>query len=162
MVRIYLSLGSNLGDKLANLKKTIYYLKKNIKVLKISKFYKTEPVGYKNQDWFLNCTVEAETDINPLDLLKLLKSIEKKLKRVKTWKYGPRTIDIDIIFYGDKVTKTRKLVIPHPRMHRRLFVLEPLSNIKPNLVHPTIKNTIIELKNNVKNKVHVHRWRSDL
>ena len=159
MVRVYLGLGSNLGDKSANLKKAIYYLKKNIKVVKISAFYKTEPVGYKNQDWFLNCVVEAEAEIKPLDLLKLLKSIEKKLKRVKTIKYGPRTIDIDILFYGDEIIKSKKLIVPHPRMHKRLFVLEPLSRINQNLIHPKIKKTIMELKNNLKNKKSIEVYK---
>ena len=152
MVRIYLGLGSNLGNKPANLKRAIIHLKKIIKVRKISAFYKTEPVGYKNQGWFLNCAVEAETGIKPLDLLKLLKSIEKKLKRVKTIKYGPRTIDIDILFYGDKIIKSKKLIVPHPGMHKRLFVIEPLSSINPNFVHPIIKKTIKELKNNLQHK----------
>lgn len=162
MVKAYLGLGSNLGNKSANLKKAISYLKKYIKVTKMSAFYKTEPVGYKNQDWFLNCAVEAETGIKPLDLLKLLKSIEKKLKRAKTIKYGPRTIDIDILFYGNNIMKTKKLVIPHPRMHKRLFVLEPLSSIKPGLVHPKIKKTIIQLKNTLKNKKGVELYKPKL
>ena len=158
MVKVYLGLGSNLGNKSANLKKAIYYLKKNIEVVKISAFYKTEPVGYKNQDWFLNCVVEAEAEIKPLDLLKSLKSIEKKLKRVKTIKYGPRTIDIDILFYGDKIIKSKKLIVPHQRMHKRLFVIEPLSSINPNFVHPIIKKTIKELKNNLRHKKGVELY----
>ena len=162
MVKVYLGLGSNLGNKSANLKKAISYLKKYVKVTKISAFYKTEPVGYKNQDWFLNCVIEVETEIKPLYLLKLLKSIEKKLKRAKAIKYGPRTMDIDILFYGDNIMKTKKLAIPHPRMHKRLFVLEPLSTIKPDLVHPKIRKTIMELKNNLKNKKGVELYKPEL
>ena len=160
MAKVYLSLGSNLGNKLSNLKRAIHHLKKNIKVLKISPFYKTEPVGYKNQDWFLNCVVEAETGIKPLELLRLLKLIEKKLKRVKTIKYGPRTMDIDILSYGDRIIKSKKIIVPHPRMHKRLFVLEPLSRINENLIHPKLRKTIRELKNKIKNKKSVELYTS--
>ena len=159
MVKVYLGLGSNLGNKLLNLRRAIRHLKKNIKVLRVSPFYKTEPVGYKNQDWFLNCVAEAQTKIKPMDLLKLAKSTEKKLKRAKTTRYGPRTMDIDIIFYGDQIIKSKKLAIPHPRMHKRLFVLEPLSEINKNLVHPKLRKTVIELKNNIKNKKGVELYK---
>lgn len=157
MVKVYLGLGSNLGNKSSNIKKAINNIKKKLKINKISPLYKTEPVGYKNQDWFLNCVVEAETKIKPLALLKFLKSIEKKLKRVDTIRYGPRTIDIDILFYGDEIVKTKKLIVPHPRMHKRLFVLEPLSKINPSLVHPKIKKTIKELKNKIKKEQYLNR-----
>ena len=155
MAKVYLSIGSNVGNKLINMKKAITSIKKNLRVTKISPIYKTEPVGYKKQDWFLNCAVEAETDMEPFKLLSFLKSIEKRLKRKKVFRYGPRTMDIDIIFYGDKILKSGKLVIPHPRMHRRLFVLEPLSRISPNFVHPEYKKTIEELKNKLKSKKEV-------
>lgn len=162
MVRVYLSLGSNLGNKLENLKKSINCLKKYAKIVKISPVYKTEPVGYKKQDWFLNCAVEAETKLSPLKLLSLLKSIEKKLERKKTIRYGPRTIDIDILFYDNKIMQSRKLIIPHPRMYRRLFVLEPLSKLNPNLVHPALKKTIKELKNQLKNKNGVQLYKQKI
>lgn len=150
MVKVYLGVGSNLGNKSSNIKRAINNIKKKLKINKISQLYKTEPVGCKNQDWFLNCVVEAETKIKPMALLEFLKSIEKKLKRVKTIRYGPRTIDIDILFYGDEIVKTKKLIVPHPRMHRRLFVLEPFAEINQNFIHPKLKKTIIELKNTIK------------
>lgn len=162
MVKVYIGLGSNLGNKLSKIKKAISYIKKYLEITRISPVYKTEPVGYKNQDWFLNCVLEAETDIKPLDLLKFFKSIEKKLKRVKKIKYGPRTIDIDILLYGDKIINLKNLIIPHPRMYKRLFVLEPLSSIKPGLVHPKIKKTIKNLKNNLKNKKGVELYKPKL
>ena len=150
MTKVYLGLGSNVGDKLSNIKKAINHIKKTLKIKKISPVYKTEPVGYKKQDWFLNCSVEAETDKKPLALLNFLKSIEKKLKRKETFKFGPRTIDIDILFYDDKIIKSKKLIIPHPRLHKRFFVLEPLGKINPNFTHPKYKKTIMELKNKLK------------
>ena len=159
MAKVYLGLGSNVGNKLTNIKKTVSHLKKILKVKKISPVYKTEPVGYKHQDWFLNCVVEAETHNKALELLNLLKSIEKKLKRKKTFKYGPRTIDIDIIFYGDKLIKTKKLTIPHPRLHKRLFVLEPLNEICPGFVHPILKKTIAQLRKNFKQKNGVELYK---
>lgn len=152
MVKIYLGLGSNVGNKSSNIKKAINHIKKNLRIIKISPIYKTEPVGYKKQDWFLNCVVEAETDKKPMGLLAFFKSIEKKLKREKIFKYGPRTIDIDILFYGNEIIKTKNLQIPHPRMHRRLFVLEPLSKINPSFVHPKLGKKIKELKNQIKSK----------
>lgn len=161
MAKVYLCLGSNVGNKLNNIKKAINHIKKNLKIIKISPVYKTEPMGYKKQEWFLNCVVEAETDKKPLALLNFLKSIEKKLKRKKTFRYGPRTIDIDIIFYDDKIIKSKKLIIPHPRMHSRLFVLEPVSKINPNFIHPKYKKTIIELKNKLKNKSAVELYRKN-
>jgi 2-amino-4-hydroxy-6-hydroxymethyldihydropteridine diphosphokinase len=147
MAKVYLGLGSNIGDKLSNIRKAINYAKKKMRVTKISPIYKTEPVGYKKQDWFLNCVIEAKTDSNPSELLAFLKSIEKKLKRKKTFRYGPRTIDIDILFYNNRIIKSKNLQVPHPRMHRRFFVLEPLSKISPNFIHPKLKKTIVELKN---------------
>ncbi len=162
MDRVYLGFGSNLGNKLSNIKKAIKFIKKASKIKKISPIYRTEPVGYKKQDWFLNCVVEAETGLHPLKLLSFLKSIEKKLKRKKTVKNGPRTIDIDILFYGDKIVKTEKLEIPHPRMHKRLFVLEPLSKLNCDLIHPKLKKSIKELRKNLKSKNKVTLYRKKL
>ena len=145
MINAYIGLGSNLGDKEDNIKKAIDLMKEKCKILEVSSLYKTEPVGYKNQDWFLNCTVEIKINFLPHELLIFLKSIEKKLGRVKTIKNGPRTIDLDILFYGNEVIKTNNLTIPHPRLHERLFVLEPLKEICPELVHPILKKNINEL-----------------
>ena len=145
MINAYIGLGSNLGDKEDNIKKAIGLMKEKCKILEVSSLYKTEPVGYKNQDWFLNCTVEIKINFRPHELLTFLKSIEKKLGRVKTIKNGPRTIDLDILFYGNEVIKTNNLTIPHPRLHERLFVLEPLKEICPEFVHPILKKNINEL-----------------
>ena len=145
LIDVYIGIGSNLGDKEKNIRKSIELLKEKCKVLKISHLYKTEPVGYKNQDWFLNCAVKAKTSLKPMELLLFLQSIEKQLKRVKTIKNGPRTIDLDILFYGDKIIKEKGLTVPHPRLHKRLFVLKPLNEMCPNFLHPLLKSSVREL-----------------
>ena len=141
-MNVYIGLGSNLGDKEENIKKAITLLKQKCRILKISSLYETEPMYYKDQDWFLNCAIKIETDLTPLELFSFLQSIEKKLGRVRTIKYGPRIIDLDILFYGNKIINDDKLIVPHPKLHERLFVLEPLNEICPNFVHPVLKESI--------------------
>ncbi len=145
MVEVYLGLGSNLGNKKANINKTINFLKEKANILKVSSLYDTEPVGYKNQDRFLNCIVKIQTRLKPEELLLFLKSIERKLKRIVTIRNGPRTIDLDIIFYGNKIIKIDNLIIPHPRLHKRLFVLGPLNELCPDFIHPILKKSVREL-----------------
>lgn len=146
MREIFIGLGTNLGDKKNNLEQAITLMKQKCKILKQSKLYETEPVGYKDQDWFLNCVVEIETELDPLELFDFLQSIEKEMKRIKTVKDGPRVIDLDILFYEDQVINHENLIIPHPRLHERLFVLIPMSDINPNFNHPTFGETIKELR----------------
>jgi 2-amino-4-hydroxy-6-hydroxymethyldihydropteridine diphosphokinase len=110
--------------------------------------YLTEPVGNIKQDWFLNCAIEITTDVDPYKLLSSLKSIERKLGRKKTVNKGPRIIDIDILFYDNQVLKTKTLVLPHPLLHQRLFVLQPMMDLKPHFIHPVLKKTIQELFEN--------------
>ena len=152
MVKVYVGIGSNLGDKENNIKKAIALLKEKCKALKISSLYETEPVGYKAQDLFLNCAASMETGLKPEDLLNFFQSIEKISGKIITIKNGPRTIDLDILFYGNKIIKTKSLTVPHPRLHKRLFVLEPLNELCPELVHPKLKKSIGYLRNNVKSK----------
>ena len=149
MVKVYVGIGSNLGDKENNIKKAIALLKEKCKALKISSLYETEPVGYKAQDWFLNCAVSLETDLKPEELLNFFQSIEKILGRIRTIKNGPRTIDLDILFYGTKIIKTKSLKVPHPRLHKMRFVLEPLNELCPKLMHPKLKKSIRYLRNNL-------------
>lgn len=144
MARVFVGIGSNLGDKEGNIRNAINLMKGKCRILKLSSLYETEPVGYENQDWFLNCVAEIETKLNPNELLEFLQSIEKKLGRVKTIKNGPRIIDLDILFYGDKIIKEDSLTVPHPRLHERLFVLEPLKEIAPEIVHPVLGKSIRE------------------
>lgn len=149
--KAYIGIGSNIGDKTANCKKAIELLKENpqIKAAKISSFYETEPVGYKEQEWFVNCAVEIETDLNPQELILLCQTIESKLGRKRKIKYGPRIIDLDILLYNNDIIDTTELKIPHPEMHKRSFVLKPLSDIAPDAVHPVLKKTIEKLLNNL-------------
>lgn len=145
MNNIYLGLGSNLGDKLAHLHQAIDIISHSCQILQQSPWYQTAPVGYLNQDWFINGALEINTDLPPLDLLHFLQSIETKLKRVRTLKNGPRTIDLDLLFYGNQVINTRELTLPHPRLTERLFVLVPLNDIASNFIHPIEKKTISKL-----------------
>ena len=145
MPMVFLGLGSNIGDKEEHIRKALTSLSHICNVRRTSHLYLTEPVGYTEQDWFLNCVVEVETDVDPKKLLSSIKSIERKLGRTKTVKKGPRIIDIDILLYEDHIIKTKDLVIPHPLMHERLFVLQPMMDINPDFVHPVLKKSIREL-----------------
>ncbi len=141
MARVFLGIGSNI-KKEKNLRKCIALLKKKFSVKKISSVYETKPVGYENQDNFYNMVVEIETDLSPEKFLDVLMGIEKMLGRVRTKKNFPRTIDLDILFYEDRIIESKNLVIPHPRLHERAFVLVPLNEIAPDFVHPVLKKRI--------------------
>jgi len=146
MKRIYLGLGSNLGDRVGRLRAAIERLAApDLHVLRISPAYETEPVDFADQPWFMNVVVEAETDLFPLQLLSRVNRIERALGRVRIVAKGPRAIDIDILLYGSAVIKSPKLEVPHPRMAERRFVLVPLSNLAPDLRHPVSHRTVREL-----------------
>lgn len=132
---IYLALGSNLGDRLENINKAIFLLNKKINISKISSIYETLPYGPVAQDNFYNLCLKAETNLKPKQLLSFCKKTEKKLKRKKTITWGPRTIDIDIIYYGEQNINTKKLIIPHKEILNRDFVYLPLLEINPNINH---------------------------
>jgi len=145
MHTVYLALGTNLGNRLANLKAARAALTPQMTLKAKSHIYETPPWGYTEQDAFLNQVLQVETYLEPEPLLKHLKRLEVALGRVPSFENGPRLIDIDILFYDDLVLDTPELVIPHPRMHERAFVLVPLNDIASDLVHPEIKKTVREL-----------------
>jgi 2-amino-4-hydroxy-6-hydroxymethyldihydropteridine diphosphokinase len=144
--QIYLSLGSNLGERAANLNHAIAALPNaGVRFVRRSPFYETEPVDFLAQPWFLNCVVEAETSLPAEQLLDSLQGIEKLMGSKKLIPRGPRVIDLDILFYGTAVIRTEKMEIPHPRMGDRLFVLVPLAELSPALRHPVLGVTISEI-----------------
>ncbi len=146
--KVYLALGTNLGNRLENLKTAIKLLPPDVRVIKASPVYETPPWGYLNQADFLNQVLEAETNLTPEELLVYLKGLEAQIGRQASFKYGPRLIDLDILFYDDLILETAALSIPHPRMHERAFVLVPLAELNPDLRHPKADRTIQELLGN--------------
>lgn len=144
--RVYLSLGSNVGDRAAHLNTAIESIGALGKVTAVSSFYETEPVELTTQPWFLNCAVELDTEKMPKQLLAAILDIEKELGRRRVQKKGPRTLDIDILLFGNSIIKAKGLTIPHRAMHERRFVLEPLAEIVPEVRHPVFKRTVRELR----------------
>jgi 2-amino-4-hydroxy-6-hydroxymethyldihydropteridine diphosphokinase len=144
--RVYLSLGANVGDRAANLNTAIDRMGALGKVTAVSSFYETEPVELTAQPWFLNCALELETEKMPRQLLAGILKVEKEMGRRRVQKKGPRTLDIDILLFGNSIVKAKGLTIPHPAMHQRRFVLEPLAEIAPEVRHPVFQRTVRELK----------------
>ena len=158
----YIGIGSNLGDKLDQCEKAISEILKvdHHKLLAKSSFFKTQPVGYTSQDWFVNGVMKIETDLEPFDLFRMLKAIESRLGRLKTFRWGPRSIDLDILFFDETEIQTEELQIPHPLIHERQFVLIPLAEIDPGLIHPVIRKTVQELLENLKQDQGVEKLQS--
>ncbi len=145
---VYISIGSNLGNRYKNCRFGIDQLAGLVSssLMKQSFFYETQPVGYEEQDWFLNAAIQMETLLEPHDLLGWLKAIEAASGRdFNQIRFGPRTLDLDILLYGDLVFCGTNLKIPHPRMHERRFVLKPLCDIDPEIVHPVFKKSVAHL-----------------
>ena len=145
--KVYIGLGSNIGDKEDNIKKALKAMdNSNSKVVKVSKLYTTKPVGYLEQEDFVNCVAEIATLQMPKELMKELLQFELDLKRERTIMWGPRTIDLDVLLYDNEIISEDEIIVPHPRMQERLFVLRPLCDIAPNLLHPILKKRISQLE----------------
>lgn len=156
---VYLGLGSNLQDRKAQIDEAVARLAEVGRVLAVSSYYETEPMEVARQPWFLNCAVALETERMPKQLLAAVLQIEQEMGRRRTQPKGPRIIDIDILLFGNSTVQTAGLVIPHPRMAERRFVLEPLAEIAPEARHPVLKRTIRELRDGLgKGGGAVRRW----
>ena len=142
-----IGLGSNLGDRLGYLKDAVTLLARTegIHVNAVSSVYETAPVGYTDQPNFLNCAVQLRTSLPPLDLLRVCMDIEQEAQRVRVIRWGPRTVDLDILFYGDTMLNLPELTVPHPRIPERGFVLVPLLELAPDYLHPALHKTVREL-----------------
>jgi 2-amino-4-hydroxy-6-hydroxymethyldihydropteridine diphosphokinase len=143
---VYLSLGSNLGDRAAHLNRALARLtEEGLRIVRKSSLYLTEPVEFTSQGWFLNLAIEAETSLMPRQLLHLIQRIERELGRRRMVRSGPRPLDMDILIYGTSIVRTAELEIPHPRMAERRFVLVPMVELAPTLRHPVLQLTMLEL-----------------
>jgi 2-amino-4-hydroxy-6-hydroxymethyldihydropteridine diphosphokinase len=164
MTGVYLSLGSSIGDRARNIARAIEALAThNIRAVKPSSLYETEPLEMREPEWFLNCVVEVETDLLPQELMHALLEIERSMGRERSASPSrklPRNIDLDILFYGAEVIRDPALEIPHPRMADRRFVLVPLAEIAPGVVHPQLKKTVAELLAATHDRSEVRPWQS--
>jgi 2-amino-4-hydroxy-6-hydroxymethyldihydropteridine diphosphokinase len=156
----YIGIGSNVGDKLRNCEKAISEILRldRHKLLAKSSLFRTQPMGYPSQDWFVNGVIKIETDLEARELLRTLKTIESQLGREKTFRWGPRTMDLDILFFDDIEIHTEELQIPHPLIQNRQFVLVPLAEIDRDLVHPVLKKTIQQLLSDLKEDQGVEKF----
>lgn len=148
---VYLGFGSNIGDREAQIRRAIELLdSEELRLVRVSSFYETEPIGFTKQRWFMNCVAEFATQLFPRQLLHRIQRVELQLGRRRAVVNGPRTIDIDILLFGDAVVKTEELEVPHPRFRERRFVLAPLAELNPELRDPVTRRTVSDLLGDVK------------
>jgi 2-amino-4-hydroxy-6-hydroxymethyldihydropteridine diphosphokinase len=158
---VYLSLGSNLGDREKHLRDALAQIGSLGRLSAISSFYETEPVDVTDQGWFVNCAAALETTMTPDELIASLLGIEREMgRRERTQNKGPRIIDLDILLFGDRVIDSEELTVPHPAMQQRRFVLEPLAEIAPDARHPVLKKTIVKLLRELREGQTVRRIRN--
>lgn len=145
MAEVLIALGTNLGDRLENLRRALDCIAAKVQIIRVSSVYETPPWGYTEQPPFLNLVLSGQTELEPQPLLEFLKSCEQALGRRPTFRYGPRLIDLDILAYEDRILETPTLTLPHPHLHERAFVLVPLHEIAPNWTHPRLGKSVSEL-----------------
>ncbi len=147
----YIGIGGNMGDKEKNVVMALELISKShhTMITKKSKLYETKPVGYLKQEDFLNCAIEVKTLLTPLELVRFMLSIEKELKRERVIRWGPRTVDLDVLLYDNIISSIDEIILPHPRMQERMFVLEPLCDIAPYAIHPILNKTISQMKKEI-------------
>ncbi|MCL5263783.1 MAG: 2-amino-4-hydroxy-6-hydroxymethyldihydropteridine diphosphokinase [Chloroflexi bacterium] len=161
MATVFLGLGSNQGDRMQNLRMALQLLAHEVTVNRVSSIYETEPVDYLDQPWFLNAVCQIETELSPRETLALANRVEQELGRQRTVRYGPRTIDVDILLYDNCVIDEPDLRIPHPEMAKRAFVLVPLAEIGGHIVHPRLGTSVDDLMHRLGDSSQVRLWKED-
>jgi 2-amino-4-hydroxy-6-hydroxymethyldihydropteridine diphosphokinase len=154
----YVALGGNEGERLANLERAVSEMAVQLTVTMLSPLYETKPVGFADQGWFLNAVAAVETELSPHELLALLQAVEQTLGKATPFPNGPRTLDLDLLLYGDEIVNDEGLVVPHPRLHQRAFVLQPLADLAGDVNHPTLGKRIRQLLGEVSDQSGVRAW----